>query len=279
MFRACGNHFSIKCIGQVLAFHRTSQVKNKILCFRSFNAGVIVDNMEKSWPKVVLFGDSLTQYGYSKDGCWTALVADFLQRKCDVINRGFSGYNTRWCKIILPKLVSKKDAEEIKMITIFLGTNDSVDSTICHKQHVPLEEFKQNMTDMIQYLQDIGIAREKIIVISPPPCDEQKWEEDCKQKGRVFGKYNAPTKTYAEACRDVAKDVGTAFVDLYTTMSNQKHWEDMLNDGLHFSSLGSEFLFDQLKPHVDKLTSDLPLQLPYWADIDNNNPHAALDTY
>jgi lysophospholipase L1-like esterase len=69
-----------------------------------------------------------------------------------VINRGFSGYNTRWCKIILPGLVTSKDTADIKLVTIFLGANDSVDSTLCSKQHVPLEEFKQNMKDMIQYL-------------------------------------------------------------------------------------------------------------------------------
>lgn len=235
--------------------------------------------MEKSWPKVVLFGDSLTQYGFSKDGCWTALVADFLQRKCDVINRGFSGYNTRWCKIILPKLVTKNDAANIHMVTIFLGANDSVDCALCPKQHVPLEEFKQNLKDLVKYLQEIGIARQKIVLISPPAVDEQKWEADCKEKGRQFGKYNKPTKEYAEACVEVAEEIGTPCVDFYTAMSNQKHWEEMLNDGLHLSPLGSEFLFELLKPSINKLTSELPMQLPLWADIDNQNPHALLDKY
>lgn len=231
------------------------------------------------WPKVFLFGDSLTQFGFSRDGCWTSLVADYLQRKCDVVNRGFSGYNTRWCKIILPKLLKPCDANMLQMVTIFLGANDSVDSVLCPKQHVPLEEFKQNLKDMIEYLQNIGVERHKIVIISPPACDEKKWEADCLENGRAFGKYNKPTKDYAKVCIDVAVETGTLAVDLYTSMMNQKHWEEMLRDGLHLSMLGSEFLFELLKPSIARLTSDLPLQLPYWADVDNNNPHALLDTY
>jgi lysophospholipase L1-like esterase len=47
------------------------------------------------WPKVLLLGDSLTQFGFGANGCWVALLADALQRKCDVINRGLSGYNSQ----------------------------------------------------------------------------------------------------------------------------------------------------------------------------------------
>ena len=70
-----------------------------------------------------------------------------------MINRGFSGYNTRWCKLILPKLISADDAFNTQLVTIFLGANDSVDSEICKKQHVPLEEYKRNLLDMVEYLQ------------------------------------------------------------------------------------------------------------------------------
>ncbi|KAH3703207.1 isoamyl acetate-hydrolyzing esterase 1 homolog [Dreissena polymorpha] len=230
-------------------------------------------------PKVILFGDSLTQYGYSFDGCWVALIADFLQRKCDVVNRGFSGYNSRWCKIILPKVITKADVKSVAMVTIFLGANDSVDSLICPKQHVPLEEYTQNMKDMIQYLMDIGMERHKIVVISPPPCVESKWEADCKERDIPFGKYNAATKAYAQAAMEVAKECGTKSVDLYTSMIKQEDWQDMLNDGLHLSRLGSEHLFELMSEHLTPVHDSLPFAFPYWADIDNDNPHAILDTY
>ena len=72
-------------------------------------------------------------------------------RKCDVINRGFSGYNTRWNKIILPRLVTSEMAPEIAAITIFLGANDS-NNELNSKQMVPIDEYKQNMIEMVKYL-------------------------------------------------------------------------------------------------------------------------------
>ena len=47
-------------------------------------------------------------------------------RKCDVLNRGFSGYNTRWAKIILPRLIKKGTGLDSPVaVTIFFGANDS----------------------------------------------------------------------------------------------------------------------------------------------------------
>ena len=57
-----------------------------------------------SWPRVLLFGDSLTQYAFGTDGGWAAMLAEKLQRKADVVNRGFSGYNSRWCRVILDQV-------------------------------------------------------------------------------------------------------------------------------------------------------------------------------
>lgn len=47
-------------------------------------------------------------------------------RKCDVLNRGLSGYNTRWAKIVLPRLIGKDSkTENTVAVTIFFGANDS----------------------------------------------------------------------------------------------------------------------------------------------------------
>ena len=38
----------------------------------------------------------------------------------------------------------------------------------------------------------------------------------------MFGKFNEPTKLYAKACCDVAKEAGTDSVDFFSAMMNQK---------------------------------------------------------
>lgn len=54
-------------------------------------------------PKIILFGDSITQQSFTVGG-WGARLADHYARKADVINRGFSGYNTTWGLAALPKV-------------------------------------------------------------------------------------------------------------------------------------------------------------------------------
>ncbi|RLW12161.1 hypothetical protein DV515_00000720 [Chloebia gouldiae] len=77
------------------------------------------------WPRVLLFGDSITEYSFQENG-WGAYLAERLVRKCDVVNRGISGYNTRWAKLILPRLITENtSADSIAAVTIFFGANDS----------------------------------------------------------------------------------------------------------------------------------------------------------
>ncbi|MEJ1287326.1 cleavage and polyadenylation specificity factor 3 [Cricetulus griseus] len=131
------------------------------------------------WPRVVLFGDSITQFSFQPGG-WGALLADRLVRKCDVLNRGFSGYNTRWAKIILPRLISKGSGMENPVaVTVFFGANDATLKDENPKQHVPLDEYSANLRAMVQYLRSVDILEERVILITPPPLGEAAWEKEC----------------------------------------------------------------------------------------------------
>ena len=50
----------------------------------------------------------------------------------------------------------------------------------------------------------------------------------------------------------------------------------MLNDGLHLSRTGAEFLADLVWPHLEKLTQHIPEKLPTWKDIDSKDPEKSL---
>ena len=89
----------------------------------------------------------------------------FNVRKCDVINRGFSGYNARWCSHLLPQLVTKDVAKDAAVVTIFLGANDSNNFETNPRQHVPLEEFKERLTGMVQHLL-VKLLKTSIMFIS-----------------------------------------------------------------------------------------------------------------
>ena len=48
-----------------------------------------------SRQRLVFLGDSITQYASMPNG-WINLLSERFVREYDFVNRGFSGYNTRW---------------------------------------------------------------------------------------------------------------------------------------------------------------------------------------
>ncbi|XP_008935490.1 PREDICTED: isoamyl acetate-hydrolyzing esterase 1 homolog, partial [Merops nubicus] len=191
-----------------------------------------------------------------EEGGWGTYLAERLVRKCDVVNRGFSGYNTRWAKLILPRLISKStSAESIVAVTIFFGANDSALKDLNPKQHVPLEEYAANLKSMIQYLKSVDITEDRIILITPPPLQESAWEKACLARGERLNRCNATAGEYAQACVQVARDCGTDALDLWTLMQKKQDFSSYLSDGLHLSTEGSSFLAVQLWAHLEKKLS------------------------
>ncbi|KAM8931883.1 isoamyl acetate-hydrolyzing esterase 1 homolog isoform 4-T4 [Lycaon pictus] len=170
------------------------------------------------WPRVLLFGDSITQFSFQQGG-WGASLADKLVRKCDVLNRGFSGYNTRWAKIILPRLIRKGDSlDRPAAVTIFFGANDSALKDENPKQHIPLNEYVANLKSMVQYLKSVDVPEDRIVLITPPPLWEAAWEQECLLQGCKLNRLNSVVGEYAGACLQVAQDCGIDVLDLWTLM-------------------------------------------------------------
>ncbi|XP_063601893.1 isoamyl acetate-hydrolyzing esterase 1 homolog [Penaeus indicus] len=219
------------------------------------------------WPKILLFGDSLTQRSLSPEGCWGALLADHFQRRADVVVRGFSGYNTRNCLALLPYVAT--DLKDVVGATVFLGANDaSAENT---QQAVPLGEYSENMKAIVRHFQNAGV---KPILITPPALDGEGWKSYCEETGRCYAKDEALTSKYAEACSGVASEMGVPCIDLHTAMINQADWQNLLCDGLHLSQRGSELLASLLAPAMEKhLSSSLPKDhiLPLWSEIGADN--------
>lgn len=70
------------------------------------------------------------------------MVANHFQRRCDVINRGFSGYTTNTLRQIFPQAITKECLAGAKAVTLFIGANDSALKAVNPIQHVPLDDFK-----------------------------------------------------------------------------------------------------------------------------------------
>lgn len=113
-------------------------------------------NARVVWPRIFLFGDSLTQRCFSTEGCWGSAIAATFERKCDVVARGFSGYNSRMCKHILPRVLGPEDASTVAAFVLCLGANDSSSLVEGGNPVVPLDEYVQNMEEMLSHVR-VGV--------------------------------------------------------------------------------------------------------------------------
>jgi len=97
----------------------------------------------RTCPKIIVFGDSLTQYGFSPDEVgWVSRLANMYTARCDVVCRGFSGYNTNLAVSVLPHvfpIFPEPPPHSPLLATVFFGANDaSFDS---FDQHVPIGTY------------------------------------------------------------------------------------------------------------------------------------------
>ncbi|XP_070547255.1 isoamyl acetate-hydrolyzing esterase 1 homolog [Ptychodera flava] len=228
------------------------------------------------YPKVILFGDSQTQTSFSSHGnvnSWGASLSHKLSRKCDVMNRGFAGYNTHMAKQILPELITKDISCEVAVLVIFFGSNDAIFEECSPKQHVPIDDYKLNLKEMAQYLLTVSVLREKIILVTPPPIDDEKWEKECKAKGKPVDRKNSVNGDYSKACFAAAKDYGIDVLDLWTLMQKEKNWRTFLSDGVHLSPEGDQFLFKSIAEKIETRTDSTAMKYPYFRDIVSVSPH------
>ncbi|XP_062296987.1 isoamyl acetate-hydrolyzing esterase 1 homolog isoform X2 [Scomber scombrus] len=223
------------------------------------------------WPKVILFGDSITQFSFQAHG-WGSAIADKLAR-------GLSGYNSRWAKIVLPRLINSQSSADnnIAAVTVFFGANDCALEDQNPQQHIPLQEYSENLKEITRLLASAGVSADKVIFIAPPPIQESAWEKECMQKGCPLNRHNSVVGQYAQACVQAAGQCGADVLDLWTLM--QKDGQDYtlyLSDGLHLSEKGNQFVSQHLWELLESRVEKLPFILPYWGDVDSKSPESSL---
>ena len=235
----------------------------------------------------ILFGDSITQIAFSPDHgfAFGAALANAYVRKLDILNRGFSGYNTRQALRILPSLMPSPSQVRVRFMAVFFGANDArlPNTPGGPDQHVPLEEFKENVRKIVVHPCVRAHEEIKIILITPPPVDERLLAQADQAKypdihPMLPRRTARTTAAYAQAVRDLGLSLSfpqnyapntpeVALVDLWSFMLARAGQENakpaytlqgsmempanailqsFLLDGLHLTRAGYEVLFEQL---------------------------------
>lgn len=239
--------------------------------------------------KFILFGDSITQFANENFNAGhpnthfffqSSLQKDYV-RKLDIINRGFSGYNSNHARVILPHILESDP--NIKLMTVFFGTNDAVQTI----QYVPLDKYTENVSSMIDEIKKKNI---KPILIGPGlhqsfsfVAEKLNLTEVPEDNGN-----NITNKEYSELAKMVAEKHGIPFIDLWQGLRIAGGWSEdqllkqdtdlgeFLLDNVHLNCNGYKVLYDLLMDSIRKnypelSPEEMDFRCQYWRSIDPNN--------
>eukprot|EP00558_Chaetoceros_sp_UNC1202_P001618 CAMPEP_0197254272 /NCGR_PEP_ID=MMETSP1429-20130617/68039_1 /TAXON_ID=49237 /ORGANISM="Chaetoceros sp., Strain UNC1202" /LENGTH=313 /DNA_ID=CAMNT_0042717213 /DNA_START=54 /DNA_END=995 /DNA_ORIENTATION=- len=233
--------------------------------------------------KIVLLGDSITQMSFSAAlSGWGAHLADIYQRRCDVFNRGMSGYNTDWYLRYLETDQGRYDVfdsmtvnggvnddgvSDVKLVTIFFGANDASCSKLNPRHHVSIPQFKKNLQKLVSLCRKHYGRKVRIILITPPPVHhDSRLKYQIERYGnKATGKLERTldlSSEYAAAVEAVATDFLLPCLNVWQLMQDTmpgegEKWSEYLSDGLHLSSEGNIFLGESLKEMVHEVYPEI----------------------
>lgn len=109
------------------------------------------------------------------------------------------------------------------MQTIFFGANDACLPNTPSKQHVPIEEYKANLQEMLR-LPLLQPHEPRIILITPGPVNEHA---ELRVDFLVENMRTAENvKAYADAVSEVGERNGVAVLNLWKIMATDAGWKD-----------------------------------------------------
>ena len=216
-----------------------------------------VGNFIHEPASIVLLGDSITQQSFDVGG-WGQRLSNHYVRRADVVNRGFSGYNTRWVLEVLERGAGGMFGQirpHPVLVTVFLGANDAaLEDGAAFRQHVPLEEYGANVEKIVQTVRAQvhaagGTESVKVLLITPPPVDDSKRTEGERT--------NKAAKAYADTVVSLGERMGLGVIDLHTLMMQDPAWKQLLSDGLHLTPEGGRAVFLAVLDGIAKNSPEL----------------------
>jgi len=244
-------------------------------------------------PSILLFGDSITQFGFGNPPDtaygWASQLSAAYTRRADVLNRGFSGYNTRHALELLPRLFrddSKKD--DLLFATIFFGANDA--ALPGEGQHVPIDEYEANLEQLVVQIRERCCSSDNssstpplpIVLLTPPPVDEVKltaWKGSSNRDNQNTRQYGLKVQQVADRHDQVS------VVDCWKLLQGDSDRRgDHVCDGLHLNTSGNQRVFDGLMsviqtdfPHLAPMSDDdgegrygksgIPVEEKLWREL------------
>ena len=247
-------------------------------------------------PTILLFGDSLTEYGFGTDNDdddnnnntgvgWASLLSHTYTRRADVLNRGFSGYTSNHAVSLVHRVFGVVP-NGVLFMTLWLGANDA--AIPGEPQHVALPTYKSNLKSLLRLLRSSIKEDHPILLLTPPPVDEVAWKQHCDDKygdvSKESTRRNSLAQAYGEAVKEVAgMDMNCAVVDTWELLEGETPERGQyLSDGLHLNETGNRKVYQgimaTITKHYPKLlpmqdgdgkhgASGIPVEEKLWSEL------------
>ncbi|POY70209.1 hypothetical protein BMF94_6792 [Rhodotorula taiwanensis] len=225
----------------------------------------------------IVFGDSITQGSWIPRGTGAAL-SHVYQRKLDVMNRGFSGYNTEMGLQVLKQFLPRRDERlpKIALFAVWYGANDA--AVPPSPQAITLEQFKANLNKILDMLRRPDSAyyspETQLLLITPPPVDSSVRNRDLAERDppRQPDRDSERTRQFAEAVKEVAVASKLPVLDAWSLIDAAAARDGglgkYLNDGLHLTPAGYQVVTDGLFKLIE---TELPRL--HWSNLEQVFPH------
>jgi lysophospholipase L1-like esterase len=177
----------------------------------------------------------------------------------------------------------------LKSQLILFGANDACLPACPTQQHVPLDRYRANLKRILTH-PSVTAHNPTIFLVTPPPINEAHLEAEDLKKNQGLTREQAVTQKYAEAVRDVAREVkddqDVVLVDLWKVLmaeaqrltegykegdllgsretGDNQALRGLLCDGLHLTKEGYELFLKEVVKHVGMGWEYEPASEPSW---------------
>ncbi|KAL2337066.1 hypothetical protein Fmac_011512 [Flemingia macrophylla] len=164
----------------------------------------------------------------------------------DIVLRGYSGWNSRRALQVLDDIFPKNATEQQpSLVIVYFGGNDSL---LPHPsgrgQHVPLQEYIENMRKIAVHLKSLS-KKTRIIFLSAPPVNEAQIYGNSVVGQRL--RTNESCRIYSEACLELCREMDIKAIDLWSALQKRDDWRDVcFTDGIHLTFEGSKIVAKEI---------------------------------
>jgi lysophospholipase L1-like esterase len=215
----------------------------------------------KSGEKIAFLGDSITAGGVASPSGYVRLVISGLEAngvKATAIPAGISGHKSN---DMLQRLDRDVISKKPDWMTLSCGVND-----VWHgASGVPLEQYKQNITSIVDKCQAANI---KVMILTSTMIGEDQGNDN-----------NRKLLAYNEFLRELAKDKKCLLADLNDDMRAMVKLPDgapprkgnlLTVDGVHMNPSGNQMMAAGILKGFGLSDAQMQKARDFWADIPNS---------